>query len=86
MINTLLYQILTFTINGQILKSYLKIMNLKHWLRHRIKSLNYQMDHILYQIFKTILILSSNETATDNSSIRICVKTIENRITFKIKT
>ena len=31
-------------------------------------------------------IIKNHETATDNSSIRICVKTIENRITFKIKT
>ena len=32
-----------------------KIINLKYQLRHSMKSLNYLMDHILYQIFKNIL-------------------------------
>ena len=38
-------------------KSY-KITNLKYQLRHRMKNLNYLMDHILYQIFKIILNIS----------------------------
>ena len=29
-------------------------MNLKYQLQHEMKSLNYLMDHILYQIFKKI--------------------------------
>ena len=40
------------------LRTYLsrtKIISLKHKLRHGMKSLNYLMDHILYQMFKIIL-------------------------------
>ena len=40
-------------------KSHTKIINLKYQLRHQMKSFNYLMDHILYQIFKTILSISS---------------------------
>ena len=49
-------------------------------------NLNYQMDHIQYQIFKIILsiFLRSSENV-DNPSIKIYVNKIENRITFKIK-
>ena len=32
--------------------------NLKYQLQHGMKSLNYLMDHILYQIFKIILSIS----------------------------
>ena len=32
--------------------SQTNIINLKYQLRHRTESLNYLMDHILYQIFK----------------------------------
>ena len=35
------------------------MINLKYKLKHRRKNLNYLMDHILYQIFKTILSISS---------------------------
>ena len=46
--------------------------------------MNYQMNHILYQIFKIILsiLLKKNETVTDNHPIRIYVNKIENTITF----
>ena len=37
------------------LKSQTKILNLRYQFRHRMKSLNYLMDHILHQIFKIIL-------------------------------
>ena len=45
------------------------------------------MDHILYQIFKTVYqyTIKKHEAITDNHSIRIYVNKIENRITFKIK-
>ena len=49
----LFYQILAFTIHGKILKSHMRIINLKYQLQYRMK--NFLMDHILYQIFKTIL-------------------------------
>ena len=42
------------------------------------------MDHILYQILKTIL--SIFKKTWRNTSIRIYVNKIENRIVFKIKT
>ena len=52
-------------------------------------NLNYQMNHILYQIFKNIIkikkIKKHNESI-DNPRLRIYVSKIENRITFKIKT
>ena len=54
---------------------------------HGVMNLNYQIDHIQYQIFKIILsIFLRNSENTDNPSIRIYVNKIENRITFKIKT
>ena len=40
------------------LKCYTKIINLKCQLRQGMKSLNYLIDHILYQIFKIILNMS----------------------------
>ena len=55
----LFYQIGSFTIRGKIEKSHTKIINLKYQLRHGMKNLNYLIDHILYQIFKTILSISS---------------------------
>ena len=50
-------------------------------------NLNYEMDHILYQIFRIILsiFLKKNRVNTDNPLIRIYVNQIKNRITFKIK-
>ena len=51
-------------------------------------NLNYVIDHILYQIFKTILsILKKNHNKKiNNPLIRIYLNEIEYRITFKIKT
>ena len=39
-------------------KSHTKIINLKYQSQHGMNSLNYLMDHILYQIFKIILNIS----------------------------
>ena len=36
----------------KILKSHTKKINLKHQLQHRMNSVNYLMDHILYRMFK----------------------------------
>ena len=56
----LLHQVLVFNIHGKIYqKNHIKTINLKYLIRHGMKSLNYLMAHILYQIFKTILIISS---------------------------
>ena len=40
----------------KVLKSHTKIIDLKYQVQHGMKSLNYLMDYILYQIFKIILI------------------------------
>ena len=49
------------------------MINLKYQFQHRMKSLNYLVDHVLYKI-------------TDSPSITIYISKIANRITFKIKT
>ena len=53
-----------------------------------MKNLNHKMNHTLYQIFKDYFkyIIKTNDTATDNSPIKMYVNRIENRITFRIKT
>ena len=40
------------------IKSHTKIINLKYQLQHRMKNLNYLLNHILYQIFKIIFNIS----------------------------
>ena len=47
----------SFTIQGKY-KNFMQKTNLKYQLRHKMKSLNYLMDHILYQVFKISLNLS----------------------------
>ena len=55
------YLILAFTTHEKISKSHTKTMNLKYQLQHGMRNLNYLMDNIHHQIFKTILsILSKN--------------------------
>ena len=53
-----------------------------------MNSLNYLIDHILYQTFKIILNISLKKHGekTDKPPIKIYVSKIENRIMFKIKT
>ena len=48
-------------------------MNLKYQLQHGIISLNYQTDHILYQIFKMFssIFKKKHGKNTDNPSIKI---------------
>ena len=55
------YQTVEFTIYMEKVKSCTKIINLKYQLQNEMKSLNNLMDHILYQIFKTILSVSSKK-------------------------
>ena len=52
----LLYQILAFTIHGEIQKTHTKIINSKYQLQYGTKNLNYLVNH---QIFKNILSISS---------------------------
>ena len=84
----MLYQILVFTIHGRIKKVHTTTVNLKYQLQHGMINLNYEMNHILYQIFKIILSIfhKKHEEKIDNPSLRIYVNKIENRITIKIKT
>ena len=49
-----------------------------------MKSLNYLVDHILYQGYFDYII-KKHETFTDNLSIRIHINKMENRMAFKIK-
>ena len=58
---------------------------MKYLVQRGMTDLNDLMDHILYQIFKIILGISS-ETETENPPVRIYKNKIESRITFKIKT
>ena len=51
----LLYQILAYTVHGKIQKCRSKTINLKYQHQDGMKNLNYLMDHILYQIVKSIL-------------------------------
>ena len=51
------YQILAYSIHGNIRKSHMRTANLKYQLQHGMENFNYLMDLILHQIFK-IFILS----------------------------
>ena len=70
------------------IKIHVRTINIKYQVQHEMKNLSYLIDHILYQIFKIILNISSKTLGekTVNHSIRIYVNTLENRIMFKIKT
>lgn len=58
MANMLPFQILISTIHGKTLKSLIKL-NSYCQEQHRVKNLNDLMDHILLQIIKVILSISS---------------------------
>ena len=83
----LLYQILGSTTHGKIQKCHTKTKNLKYQVQRGMKNWNYLMDKFLYQIFKIILTLSSkkHEIVTNNSTIRMYVNKIQNKIIFKFK-
>ena len=53
----------------------------KYLLQHGVMNLNYQIDHIQYQIFK----IKKHSENVDDPLIEIFVSKNENRITFKIK-
>ena len=52
-----------------------------------MKSLNYLMVHILYQIFQDYFeyIIKKHKTFTDNPPVRVYVNKRENRIKFKTR-
>ena len=68
----LLYQTLVFIAHGKTEKAYIIITNLRYQPQHGMINLNYQMDDIMYQIFRIILsmFLKHNEKI-DNPSIRM---------------
>ena len=63
-------------------------INSKYQLLHGVIGSNYLMNHILYQILKIILSISSkkHKPLTDNLPIRIYINRIENGIRFRIKS
>ena len=64
------YEILAYSIRAKT-KKVKKTINLKHRLQRGMRNLNYQMDHILYQVLKIIFNISSKKDKyTDNSPIR----------------
>ena len=54
--------ILISVMHRKIEKSHTKIMNLKCLLQNGMVNLKYQMDHILYQIFRITLSILSRST------------------------
>ena len=78
---------LLLIINGKIYKKYTKATNLRYQPQHGIINLNYPIDHILYQLFKIVLSISTkNETLNNNSPIKTYLNKIEHRTTFEIKS
>ena len=62
------------------IKCYIRTMNLKYQLQREMKNLNYLMNHILYQIFRIILIIK-----TINPSINTYVKKKKTESRLKLK-
>ena len=83
----LLYQIYLFITHGKMQKAVITTTHLKYLHPVCLKNLNYQMDHIQYQIFKDYFeyILKKHSENVNNPSIKIYVNKNENRVTFKIK-
>ena len=50
------------------IKSHTKIINLRQQLRNRMEILNYQRDHIMHQIFETILNISLKKHGKKNKN------------------
>ena len=64
------------------------MINSKYQLQHGMMNLNYQMDHILYQIFITILSIFLKKDMEESLVLILqqeYVNKIENRIIFKVK-
>ena len=82
------YQILAYITHGIILKAH-TIINFKNQHRNGMKNLHYQMDLVLYQIFRItlniFLHIRKHGENINKPSIQIYVNKIGNRITFKIK-
>ena len=68
-------------------KAHTVTINLKYLHPRGMINLNYQMAHLLYQVFKIIFeyILKKHGEDIDKPSVQIYVNKIENRVTFKIK-
>ena len=65
----------------------IKTINLKYQEQHGVKNLNYLMNLILHQIFRSQeYIVKKHETLIDESQAQIYVDKIQNGIIFKIKS
>ena len=53
---------LSINYTGKNITVNTKTINLKYWFQRGMEKLNYLMDHILYQIFKIIVGISSQNT------------------------
>ena len=88
MINKLLYQILASTLHGKIFKKLYKSNKFKisapTWYEEFEWTDGSYFVSDIQDFFEYII--RKYETVTDNPPIRIYVKIIENRMTFKIKT
>ena len=83
----LLYQILAFTIHGNIQELHKRTISLKYLLQHEIINWNYLMNDVLYLIFHDFWVHHEKyKTVTDNPPVKIYVNKIENKITFKINS
>ena len=68
-------------------KRHIRSITSKYRLQHEMKSMNYLMVHIIYQIFNIVLnTYQKHGKNTVNPSIRSYVNEIESRITYKINT
>ena len=75
----LLYQILAFTIHEKNIKSSYNNNKFKVSVPTWSDELNYQIDHIQYQIFKIISsVFLRNSENVDNPPIKIYVNKIQN--------
>ena len=68
-------------------KAHTITINLRYLNQNGMMNLIYQMDLVLYQIFKIILnlFLKKHGESVDKPSVWIYVSKIENRVIFKIK-
>ena len=82
----LLYQIEHLLSMDICIKNHARKINLTYQFRYGMKRLSYQIDHILYQIFKIPLkYLKNHRKSSANPATTIYVNKNENRIMLKIK-
>ena len=63
-----LYQTVVFITHGKTKKAHIINTYLKYRPQHAVINLNYQMGHILYHIFKSILSILKKKTSSNHPS------------------